>query len=169
MELDRRQWYVRWFFWSLGIWDEFRDRGDLWWVESRGTNLCHFIRVTLIWAPLVLLLNALVYAAAFATLTVIPVVYFGSTFYVSLIVAIVAIVGAVWGTKKLLKHHNRREEAVRRSSPAPTAHVAPETAAFAPAAPRVPGFFAVLWMYLVAAKRKICPTINFRQPYGRAL
>ncbi len=162
MELDRRQWHVRWFFWSLGIWEEFMEQGQEWRVEHNGTNLCHFMRVTLVWAPLVLLLNLAVYGAAISALTIIPAVLFGLTSYVSLVIAIVLIVGIVWGAKWYF--------AAQRSKPRPTNTVRPEPIASAPVqhTPRGPGFFEILWKYIVAVKKKFCPIITFRQPQRSA-
>jgi hypothetical protein len=168
MELERRQWFVRWFFWSLGIWNEFTERDDSWRMKRRGTNLCHFIRVTSVWAPLVLLLHLAVYGAAISALTLVPIALFGFTFYISLIVAIATVVLVVWASKRYMAY--QRSRAAHKAYTA-TSTAAPATEAKpvekAPPAPRPPGFFETLWAYIVAIKRKVCPMISFREPEGR--
>src|SRR5690606_938632 len=73
----RTSWYVRWFFWSWEILERFR--GSYSWEREerrrqveRGTNLCAFMRVILVWTPLVLLLHVVVAAAVLATATILP-------------------------------------------------------------------------------------------------
>ena len=161
MQLDSSRWFVRWYFWSQGIWDEFSDRSDLWRVEEKGTNLCHFMRVTLVWAPLVLLLNIAVYGAAIASLTVVPVVLFGFTFYLSLIGALATIALIVWAIK-------RDRTTTPERQPLETRTRATEPVVEKPRVGAGPGFWKTLWLYLVAVKAKVCPTITFNGAEGQA-
>ena len=156
IELNRNQWYVRWFFWSLGIWGAFKDEHECYRVEARGTNLCHFVRVTVFCAPPVLLLHACVYLTALAALTAVPILLFGLTSYVAFVVALVAIISAVWVIKKypVRKVGTEESSSTARTEPAPEVDHATAT-------PTAPGFFSILWKYIVAGKQMICPTITF--------
>lgn len=150
MHLDRDLWYVRWFFWSLGIWDAFMDNGDTTWrVETRGINLCPFVRIMLLYAPLVIVLHAVVYVAAFMAFTVIPIRLFGWSNYLwAFGVVIVFTLVAVVSIRKLNDWS------------------AAQTAAYVPKIKKVsafsdPSFFTVLRQWLAALHKKICPIITF--------
>jgi hypothetical protein len=58
MELNETSWYVRYYFWAVEVWDAFAGRWPGY-RDKEHTNLCFFIRVTLLWAPLVVLLHIL--------------------------------------------------------------------------------------------------------------
>lgn len=164
MELNRSVWYVRLFFWSLGIWGAFRDddyRYDRSRVEKSGTNLCFFTRVMVVYMPLVLLLHAAFATVAVASLTALPIYLFGGIAYGWTLAAIAVVIGTIWGVKVALRRAARRERTQvkfveRKQETRPAAEVTE--------ASRGPGFFEVLWAYLVAAKKKICPSVAFLAP-----
>lgn len=84
MELNKDIWYVRLFFWTLEVYYAFRNEKYCFsrsHVERTGTNLCFFVRVIVLYAPLILLLNVVFVAAAVASVTAIPIYFFGATFY----------------------------------------------------------------------------------------
>ena len=154
MDLNRSKWYVRWYFWSHGICDEFLDHGDTQWrIEQNGTNLCAFMRVILIYAPLILLLHAIVYAGALTTITVLPIWLFGLKSYALVVGAILFLIILVilvtnlvmWLLDKRRAGINAQEQAVKTTS----------------ADASDPGFVRVLGKWVVAKKRKICPLITF--------
>ena len=163
MELNRSMWHVRLFFWSLGIWGAFRNddyRYDRSRVEERGTNLCFLVRVMVVYMPLVLLLHAAFATAAVASLTSLPIYLFGGIAYGWTLTAIAVVVGTIWGVKVALRRAARRERTQvkfveRKREVQPTAEATE---------PRGPGFFEVLWAYLVAAKKRVCPSITFLAP-----
>ena len=155
MDLNPQSWYVRWFFWSLGILDAFLDNGERrWYMERHGTNLCFFLRTIVLYTPLILLLHAVVYGVALAALTIVPVLIFGASGYFSTVIAITLLVLIVIGVKQWRKHQQKgyQETELNRS-----ARIAAVTEAIV-AGPR---FFQVLWAWLVAAKKKVCPMIRF--------
>ena len=164
MNLNRNVWYVHLFFWSLGIWGAFRDndyRYDRLRAEEGGTNLCFFIRVTVVYMPLVLLLHASLVAIAVASLTALPIYLFGGIAYGWILVYIAMVAGTFWGAGVALRYAERRKSAQvkvvelkHEEQPAPKAAEVPKG----------PGFFEVLWAYLVVAKKKICPLITFLGP-----
>src|SRR3989344_237109 len=97
MQLTNNSWYVRWFFWSLGIWGEFRDLPstyDAWNIKEKGTNLCFFIRTMFVSAPLAILLNIITYVVAIASITYFPIKLLGGWGYLYEIL-IIAFVGGV--------------------------------------------------------------------------
>lgn len=154
MDLNKSKWYVRWYFWSLGICEEFRDNHSLIWnAEKDGTNLCAFMRVILIYAPLILLLHAIVYAAALAVITVLPIWLFGLMSYglvvgaIALLIILVALAINLVG-ELLDKRRTRidaQEQAVKTTSADATD----------------PSFVRVLGRWVVAKKRKVCPLLTF--------
>lgn len=165
MELNRSIWYVRLFFWSLGIWGAFRDgdyRYDRSYVEERGANLCFFIRVMVVYTPLVLLLHAAFAAAAVASLTALPIYFFGGIAYGWTLATIVVVIGTIWGVKVALRRRAAWREHTHVKFVERKREARPETEATE--TPRGPGFFEVLLAYLVAAKKKICPSIAFLAP-----
>lgn len=162
MELNHSVWYVRLFFWSLDIWNSFRDdyRYDRSRVEERGTNLCFFMKVVFFYMPLVFLLHAVFAAAAIASLTALPMYLFGGIVYGWTLVAITAVIGAIWVVKMEMRQAALRKaqvELVRRKREKQLATEGTKK-------PRSPGFFEVLWAYLAASKKKICPLITFPTP-----
>jgi len=155
MDLNKSKWYVRWYFWSLGICEEFRDHhGLIYQAENRGTNLCAFMRVIFIYAPLILLFHAIVYVAALATITVLPIKLFGLKWYgvgvgavAGLILLVLLVVNLVmWLLDKwwLARVNAQGQEAKPTNTDAAS-----------------PGFVHVLWQWVVAKKQKLCPLITF--------
>lgn len=158
MELDRRQWYVRWFFWSLMVWDEFREDATAWYCERNGTNLCHFVRVTLVWAPLVVALHLFVYGSAIAVLTAWPIYLFGIKWYMAALLAIALVVVMVLGAKRVSR---KAGEWKRTHSMTVSRLTLSRTRADKSTPSRGPGFFEVLRQYVAAVKSRICPAITF--------
>jgi membrane protein implicated in regulation of membrane protease activity len=160
--LNPNLWYVRWFFWSTEILDEFTGRNRIWDRRHHGTNLCQFIRVTLVWCPLVLLLHSIMYGAAVFALTVTPVYLFGGYFYACIIGAIVALICMIFG----IKWFNRRRYERERRSPRKR-DLERERAELVVVA-KDPDFFEVLGAYLAAKKQKVCPMMTFATETGEA-
>lgn len=154
MNLNRQQWYVRWFFWSLGVWDTFLDRDGALYMERHGTNLCFFLRTMFVWAPLILVLHAIVYGAAIAALTIVPIYLFGGSGYFWSIGAIVTLFLIIFG-EKALRNHLRDRSYQRRQAADGAEAISTESV------PAAPSFFRVLWEWFVAQKKKICPMITF--------
>lgn len=143
MDLNKQSWYVRWFFWSLDILEEFVEY-DSSRYES-GTNLCHFVRVVFAYTPLALALNLAFYAAAISVVTVWPVYLFGwGSYFVTL--GFIGGAGLLCLVAYWLWNSSGNERVERAASPA---------------ADSEPTFRQVVWEALVAKKRKVCPRITF--------
>lgn len=164
MELNEKRWYVQWFFFSLYVIDRFTDGYDEETYRRRGTNLCHFMRVTLIWAPLVLLLNLAVYGLLLSALVLVPLYYFGlfgsMKIYgviIGIILAIVFIALLIWAaheiTRMLHEGSSKLADAIQENKARKAAHEAVNG----------PSFGTMVWRYAVATKRRICPLITFNQ------
>jgi hypothetical protein len=172
MELNNRRWYVTWFYLSLAILDRFQ--GDRGWGRKEdkyrnGTNLCHFIRVTLVWGPLVLALHLVVYGAAIAVLTIVPIQLFGWSGYFAIIAGIAGFIGILAGVVFMLWLYevvkdfiaNKRYEArLRRQAEAGDA--VSEEAEESPTEDKGPTFIQLVFANIKAAKQQVCPTINFK-------
>lgn len=64
MNLSKDLWYTRLFFWCLEVCDIFtKYRKSLRQRYRNGTNLCHFMRVILIYTPLILLAHLVIYGS----------------------------------------------------------------------------------------------------------
>lgn len=159
MNLNSDGWYVRYFFWSVSVWSAFIDQPYL--VEKikeRGTNLCFFIRVMVVWAPLVMAIHGLLFAAALGCVLILPVYFFGGegySWFVGIAVGLVVVVGFI--VRPLLKLLSRKQsEWVERHRE--KLKNRPERVKIVKIGPT---FFEVLWAFIVATKHKICPTVSF--------
>lgn len=154
MDLKRSVWYVRWYFWSRGICDQFLDEGNsAWKVEQNGTNLCAFVRMIFIYAPLVLLLNAITFAFVLATITVLPVYLFGWKGYGLGVGAIAATVFLIYAIVFSVARLRKRREAKRSVQKQATKPIRANVTN--------PSFARVMGRWVMAKKRKICPLITF--------
>lgn len=154
MHLNKNSWYVRWYFWSLEICCQFLDNGNMMWrAEQKGTNLCAFMRVIIIYAPLILLLHAIVYAGALAAITIWPIYLFGLKGYGLGMGALVALVALIVGIVLLVMWLNK----TRKARTANQGQKIKQTAVNS----IDPGFFRIMGRWVVAKKRKICPLITF--------
>lgn len=146
MNLKTNAWYVRWFFWSLGIVDAFfgqeRYRLSQEYVERNGTNLCFFVQCNLLYAPLILALNTATCLGALAVLTAAPIYFFGFITYLWILGVIGVIILAIYLVVKLIGYWVDRPVEVKETE-------------------QNPGFGSVLWAWLAAKKQKVCPVIKF--------
>ncbi|MEK7566730.1 MAG: hypothetical protein AAB527_01170 [Patescibacteria group bacterium] len=149
MDLDRNKWYVRWFFWSLGICDEFTGgcQGE---YHNNGTNLCHFCRVIFLYAPAVLLLHITLIVFALAVLIPFPISYFGGSGYLRWLGVIVLMAFIIRALKIFLRWFSNLPSRPRKMRK-------PEK----PVEYAGPSFLELVWEWLVAQKKKICPIIRF--------
>lgn len=162
MDLDRNAWFVKLFFWSLGIVGAFRPDNwnfEAWRIEKNGTNLCFAVRVTFLYMPLILLGHAVLFVASIFILIVLPIQFFGVMSYAATVAFIATVVMVIWQFKKIAdrkmesKYAQQAETQRKSLVEIPVVIVA--------IAPKGPGFFEVFWAYLVATKHKVCPSIKF--------
>lgn len=158
MDLSRDLWYVRWFFWSVGIvsicsnWkNDLRMKRDVTFYEIYGTTLCQFLRVVLIWAPFVIALHVIVYGGALVACIFLPGYLFG-TGYVVTILGGGAFVLLCWGVKRLWR--TAVVPAIDKIDVAIGHYQANRQA-------RGPSFPGIVWEQVKAAKRGVCPLIRF--------
>ena len=159
MELSRKKWYVRLFFWSLDIWSEFKDESSHQnYGQRMGTNLCFFMRVILVYMPVVLLLHAAILISLVASLTVVPIYFFGALKFFLILVAFLFVIGSV-----LLIKAYRRRFVPREFSLIMDQFTIPEELLINQTTKKTNsiGFFKVLKEYIIATKMKICPSIQF--------
>jgi hypothetical protein len=170
MELQKRQWFVHWFFISLAVISRFRGDYSSYWTEIRyrdGTNLCHFIRVILVWAPLIVLLNVSACGLVLAALIAAPIYLFGVTSYLAVIFGLIAIVCVGVGVSfvgfliQLSVSYLKRRAREKRLSKMLAEGDSTEKVEV-PEVPKGPTFGAVLWQYAVATKHRFCPNLTFK-------
>lgn len=155
MKLDKNTWYVKWFFWSLGICEEFLERYDLQKnALGKGTNLCFFVQCVLFYAPLIVVLNLGSYIAALAVVTVVPIYYFGFTAYLWILGVLGALIALVYLCGfRLPDYLEKRKEkkSGEKNNKQDSAN---------------PSFRKLIFAWLGAKKQKVCPTINFVNEQG---
>lgn len=147
MVLDSQKWYVRLYFWSLEILEEFLDNGYDW-RHNSGTNLCHFLRVILIYMPAVVLINLSIVVSAFYVLTLWPIHLFGFWSYVWSIAAIAALSGLIW-----LYVRKKRKELARPKTQMAKKMEGKDS----------PTFTRLVWEGVKSTKRKVCPILSFSE------
>lgn len=154
MHLNRESWHARLFFWALGVWNEFRNNESQEVFFRQQTNLCHYIRVLLVWMPLVLGIHAVLIGSTVWAFIILPIYLFGITGYgwtIAVIVGlIVAVFALVYFLKLLGRLFNKAEE--WRDRPAVEK---PDTG---------PSFWEVLRVWKKAQKDKMCPFVDFAVP-----
>ena len=166
MELNKNRWYVQWFFLSLRIVDRFTGGQDEYWHAEGGhaTNLCQFMRVTLIWAPLVVALNLTVYGLVLGALIFVPLYYFGLTGSLTIYGVILALLASASVLVFLIWVAIRLTSVIRDGS-SELAYVLRKRKErkAAERAGKGPSFGSLIWQYAVAVKRRVCPIITFNQ------
>jgi hypothetical protein len=76
MNIDKESAMGKWFFWSLMVYGKFIDR-DFEYRYRDQTNLCHFVRVVFVYAPVILLIEALFWGFVVMGLIVFPIYEYG--------------------------------------------------------------------------------------------
>lgn len=154
MDLNKNSWHVRLFFRSQEICDKFTDLLQTSNYEER-TNLCHYVRVICVYMPFVILFHLIGYGAAIAALTYLPFHLFGNSYWY--VIGSVAVLATVTYIVCLIniyftaKAEKKPETEEVQKAPKPM-----------PGKPQQgPGFSEVILAYLAAAKKRICPTVNF--------
>lgn len=162
LNLNRSVWYVQAYFWALNLIDKFAGdypyRASV--ARTNGANLCSFVRVLCLWAPLILLAQITSVVAVVMAAVVIPVALFGGgtvlntvLLIIGVTVAVVAIAFAVSGVVWLLgKGKDVVVDGIEDYSTKRTAYLE-ETG-------KLP-FWQLIGKYYKAKKGKYCPTISF--------
>ena len=164
MELKSNRWYVQWFFLSLHIMRRFTGKDEEWRYKRQGTNLCQFMRVTLIWAPLIVLLNVVMYGLVLGAIVIVPLREFGvwgtlSIFGVilAIILAIAVFIFLIWGAHVLKDTIEDRVPDITAAMRERKERKAAERAR------KGPSFGSLVWQWVVATKQRFCPTITFNE------
>lgn len=151
LKLNRDLWHVRWFFWSLSIVDEFFETSRSYYAED-GTNLCYFMRVTLIYAPIILLLHVILVGIFFFSIITLPIYLFGGVGYGLTVGTIAIIIVGVILLNKLV------ESLKERRKPENLSLKKKDTVK----EDKGPSFLKIVGIYIVEKKRKyLCPSITF--------
>lgn len=163
MQLNLESWHVRLFFWALGIWDEFRNKDSRQIFVRKQTNLCHYVRVLLVWMPFVLSIHAALVAGIIWTFIILPINLFSITGYgwtIAVIIGLTVVVFAIvyflkmlgWFLYLMRVARGKRLEVERKKR---LEVERPDTG---------PGFWEVLKTWMKAKKARMCPIINFAIP-----
>lgn len=131
MRLDRNTWHARWFhFVQNSVGNKYR--------YSEGTNLCHYMRVTLLWGPLWVSFVATGLGAALFIVCV-PFIQWGILGGLALYGSLIAFLGGIVGIALLVEKFRYR----RRRQINPN------------------GFPHLIGQYVKAIKGRFCPMISF--------
>lgn len=96
-----RDWHVAWYHECLRIIDRFLcleapwNNNNVRRYQNR-TNLCHYVRCTCLWGPLILLLHLFMLGLALLGTVILPIAALGIGGYVWLLAAIAFLVGIFW-------------------------------------------------------------------------
>lgn len=96
LQVNPDSWHARLYLWSHTIWWQFWHKRNRSWYEDKreNTNVCYYLRVMLMYAPLVIILHAALLAATVGVVVVLPIHLFGfwgvgkATFVIFLLVAL---------------------------------------------------------------------------------
>lgn len=91
MVIDKENWMGKLFFWALGICEAFTEK-DLIERFSKKTSKCHFLRVLVVYLPLILLAQLLFWTYAGLLLFAVPIYGFG---FVGFLKATGAVLGGI--------------------------------------------------------------------------
>lgn len=150
--LSKDSWHVRWFMWSSDVWQEFRNGHAM---HDLQTNLCYYVRTTLISAPLVLLINAAVYASALICITYTPITLFGWGAYLICLGWIGLIALTIFLINKLPEKKLTEEQALAKIRMAEAKRLRKLA--------RGPSFLSLTWHWLINQKKRVCPIINLEE------
>lgn len=161
MTVTRGSWHFHLFHFGLLLVDMFTGRGDSWRSYKdrfikRGTNLCHYMRVILVYTPLILTVYAATAAGVVWVSVFLPIKLFGITGYmntllviggvvVGIILAVVGIICVVsflgWAFHKTgeIIGHTKAPVLVQRGL----------------------NFGDLMVEWMIARKKAICPTLTF--------
>lgn len=151
MDLKRSTWIVGLYLWCLSVICTFipgQIRRDRYYdYHSKHTNLCHFMRTILVWAPLVVVLNIAFYVLGFLSVIIIPLLWFPGLFFQFLLIlggvalSIVLIAVTVCGISKLkdVTYEFMRNKFLNNEDPTSV---------------------EVVWAYVKSFKNSICPFID---------
>jgi hypothetical protein len=109
------------------------------------------MRTILLWAPLIILIHLFALTEILTLVVFGPIRFFGLTGYIAIIVAIGCLIGFYMGCIVLSTIISDKWEQRQQKKYIQTA-----------ATPRQsdPGFLRLIWDYIVAGKKKICPIIK---------
>ena len=155
MDIDITKWYVRIFFWSLGIWDKFWEDWNTGPQYTKGTNLCHAIRVTFVWMPLVLMLHVALILTALFVLIFLPLHYFEWTLYLPIIkvagligiALVIIILAAVLLTKLIDMIEERKKRSPEKEEKS-----------------NDPSIWKIMGIWLADKDKRICRILTFHAP-----
>ncbi len=153
MTVNKNHWYVRLFFWSVGVWGKFTERPYLLGRAEHFTNVCFFVRCTFFDMPLVIFLNIAVPLAALGSVTVWPMWLFGGWEYLTAL-GVIAIV--VTGSALVLFMWVLADYSVKGI-------IGAWQAASRKLNSNDPGLAGICWSYVKSAKALICPLIKWRE------
>jgi hypothetical protein len=134
---------------AMEFWSNFLEYGYNAERYRDGTNFCHFVRMIIVYAPVAILTNLLMWIAAVACLVLLPIHLFGGWGYITTVMSLAVLVAAICGIRKLAKEHRKKHwESVLLSIP----EAKPS---------RGPSFVDLAVQYVAAKKAKICPPVVF--------
>lgn len=156
-------WHAKLYFWALRVWHGFVDRAEYQTSRySKRTNLCYYIRVIVLWVPLVVLSYVAVLGGITYALFILPVKLFGLREFWTVVGVIALVVGIIVGIVFLASLFVR---GVRRAVRFPLDYLEQRQEQKREAGK--PSFASLIKEWIVAKKQKICPLINFGQPAGK--
>jgi hypothetical protein len=150
IELHANQWHVRWFLCSLHVWDEFRNKDT--YLRNDTTNLCYFMRVTLLYAPFVVLCHLLPVALLFLALYT-AAISFSVLVYAQIFFTVVVFIALAKG---LHAGRSMATEYLEGYTAYPSSMALDNTSVQWGG----PSFVELFFEYVRSMKEKVCPMIR---------
>jgi hypothetical protein len=155
IKINQQSWHAKLFLFSTSVWSQFRYEDErLVWRNHHRTNLCFYLRVILVWLPLVALAHAAFLMLAFFALIRLPIRLYGLTLYIKAVGTIAAVVLCLYLLYMVT---------AAKAESAKLARAQDSDTDCAPQKDRTPSFASLLKMRVRAAKDKICPIIVIQE------
>ena len=152
MVINKKAWHARLYRLALGVCARFTGNDYMAWAYEDRTNFCHYVRVCLVYLPLILVSHLLGIAVVLLTFVILPIELFGVGYgkAVLWIVGCFVVVagmgaGAIFIANKISDW--RAGKRMRRI----------------PLTPGEQTTFQLVGAYIKAKKQGICPLIEFKE------
>lgn len=154
MSLDIKYWWVRWYLWSLYVYSAARHDEYMYSRFSKMTNLCFFMRVSLVYGPLILISHLALIGLFFAAFFLVPWQLFGLGYlkFIGILVSgMTFVAGLIYFCSVLFPRMVR--------SAADVAVSVKDVCANAINNPKPTNFAVICIQYLRSVKERSCPLI----------
>jgi hypothetical protein len=151
IKINQQSWHTKLFLFSTSVWSQFRHEDErLFWQNNSQTNLCFYLRVILVWLPLVALAHAAFLMLALFALVALPIQLYGVTPYVKVTGTLAGALLCFYFADKFVAKELELTMSMRTSDNETDSPRKKD---------QTPSFAKLIMMRIKAAKDKVCPII----------